>query len=137
MTVMYKRAAREILSYVAVAAFGAILAVQFVPSRRVAATQTPATAIVATAPAYARTFMRAFCARDVDEVVKYIHPRIGSEADIRAFEAAQVGARCLDPQYFGAYRTQDTHIFTVFDPTTGTEVYYVVTFEGGLVVNIE
>lgn len=124
---------KQALAYVVTVILVSVLTFTLAPAKVLTKTiQSPAP----TAPAYASEFMRAYCARDVETIIKFVK---GVPAEtIREYEAARAGTpRCIDPQFFGSFRTQDVHIFTAFDGGTGAEYFWVVTFEGGLVVNIE
>lgn len=133
---MVKRVAREILSYLAVLVVGVILTLQIAPAKVRVETRTAPAPV---APAHAVAFMRALCDRDVEYIVKHVDPFSFPVEMVRAYETApeRIGTkRCATPRYLGSF-AGDRHVFVARFIESNEEGYWVITFESGLVTDIE
>lgn len=130
---------REIASYVAVAVIAAALTFYLAPAKVVVNTTTIGAAVV---PQYAREYMDAICAMDASYLAAHTSPGYADADSIAQFVVAaqEAGWGCGTVKYLGSYQSADKQVFVVIvRPGTPDEheVFYVLTFEDGLVVEIE
>lgn len=141
LSLLRARFIREIAGVAALVVASVVLTMYLVPPKIVTQTKTVEVPVRGTmvAPEYARRYAEAFCANDAKYLVAHTSPlAVSPEAIYRSVESnLQAGRDCKDAGYLGAYRSSDIHVFTAIFGPGGKESFLILTFESGLVVNIE
>lgn len=133
------RFVRELASYAAVALLSVVLTFYLMPAKLVVDTRTVA---AAAAPEYAQAYMDAICRLDAEYLAEHTSPLFADADDVAHYVQAAMSAgwACGGVKYLGSYQTKDSQVFAVIvKPGTEDEheVFYILTFEDGLVTEIE
>ena len=127
---------RAILSYVTVFLVAVALTLEFAPQKVVIETKFEQKPLAA--PVNVQLYMDAYCALDIDYLIQWTSPTYSTADKIIQFgvETAAAGQYCNDTKYYGAYRDGNSYIFTIII-SSGREEFYILTFDGDMVVNIQ